>query len=92
MAWASLACYFFMAIASFITGFYHYPVPYAIGKMLFYLVIALAIYGVNETIKTYIDIGTFGRLITSSFLMCLYLVLMYLVDRQKVLQWIGVQK
>jgi O-antigen/teichoic acid export membrane protein len=27
MAWASLACYVFMAIASFITGVYHYPLP-----------------------------------------------------------------
>ena len=92
MAWASLACYVFMAIASFITGIYHYPVPYPVGKMLFYLVVALLIYGVNESIKSYTEIGIIGQLIISTILMCLYLVIMYLTDRQKVLQWIGVQK
>ncbi|MBK8502308.1 MAG: oligosaccharide flippase family protein [Saprospiraceae bacterium] len=92
MAWASLACYVFMAIASFITGVYHYPVPYPIGKMLLYLVVALGIYGVNEAVKSGTDIGFIGELIISTALMCLYLVWMYLLDKQKVLQWIGVQK
>jgi len=38
---ATLACYFSMVVFSYFFGKKHYPVPYKIGKYLFYIILAL---------------------------------------------------
>ena len=43
-AWATLICYFSMALASYILGKKHFPVPYRLGKMFLYISCTLAIY------------------------------------------------
>lgn len=46
-AWATLASYFVMTIISWQWGKKYYPVPYDVKKIVFYLVLALALYGVS---------------------------------------------
>jgi len=43
-ALAALACYTFMALASYWTGRRYYPIPYPIGKMMGYILSAVAVY------------------------------------------------
>jgi O-antigen/teichoic acid export membrane protein len=43
-AWATLACYFSMAAACYFFGQKHYPIPYPVGTLFFYLAAALALY------------------------------------------------
>ena len=40
-AWAALACYFFMAAATYIAGQKHFPIPYSIPYIILYIGIAL---------------------------------------------------
>ncbi len=43
-AWAHLACYGGMAVASWLLGRHYYPVPYPVFRILFYLLFGLALY------------------------------------------------
>ncbi|MEL6865950.1 MAG: polysaccharide biosynthesis C-terminal domain-containing protein, partial [Bacteroidota bacterium] len=52
-AWAALACYAFMAAASYWTGQRYYPIAYPIGRMFLYIGLALAIYGISRWIHWY---------------------------------------
>lgn len=42
-AWASLACYGFMALAAWYTGQKHYPIPYPVARMGLYMGLAVAL-------------------------------------------------
>lgn len=43
-AWATLICYLFMVVASWLLGRRYYPVPYKLGRMITYLSLGLALY------------------------------------------------
>ena len=46
-AWATLACYFSMAAASYMLGQRHFKVPYDLGRLAFYFIAAIALFGLN---------------------------------------------
>jgi len=46
-AWVTLACYAFMSWATWHTGQKHYPVPYDLGRMALYPIVALAMWLVS---------------------------------------------
>ena len=46
-AWVTLACYTFMSWATWFTGRKHYPVPYQLGRMALYPVLALTLWGAH---------------------------------------------
>ncbi len=50
-AWATLACYFTMAVVSFAFSKKYYPIPYHTGRVLAYLGFALGLYGVSEILS-----------------------------------------
>ena len=43
-AWATLACYGFMMCVSWLLGRHYYPIDYPLGKISFYLLLALGLY------------------------------------------------
>ena len=43
-AWATLACYFSMTVASYFIGKKHYNIPYPLKRIFFYLGLALSMY------------------------------------------------
>lgn len=45
---ATFVCYLFMMITSYILGQKYYPVPYAVKKLIAYLVIVVLFYGIHE--------------------------------------------
>jgi len=54
-AWASLACYGFMVIASYLIGRKYYPVPYNIPKIAIYLGVTYVIYFGHTAFLEYIS-------------------------------------
>lgn len=48
---SALACYTFMCLTSYYQGKIHYPIPYAIGRMLIWIVTALLIYAMMEWLR-----------------------------------------
>lgn len=51
-AWVTLVCYAFMSWATWFTGKKHYPVPYPLGRMAVYPLLALAMWGVATGLAT----------------------------------------
>ncbi len=47
-AWATLACYFSMVILSYYIGRKHFPVPYPVKRIGFYLLTSLLLYWISE--------------------------------------------
>ena len=54
-AWATLACYAFMMIASYQLGQKYYPVPYAKKKLIAYMVISIVLYILHRVITGLMD-------------------------------------
>jgi O-antigen/teichoic acid export membrane protein len=52
-AWATLLCYAFMMIASYVLGQKYYPIPYAWKKLLAYIVICLLLFGIDRLIYSF---------------------------------------
>lgn len=92
MAWATLACYAFMSVASFMTGHYFYPVPYPMSKMVGYLLLAFLIYGINEVAKTYLQPTLVIQFFLSTALSIVYLGTIYRLDRHKIQAWVGLNQ
>lgn len=70
-AWASLFCYLFMVVSSYLLGQKYYPVPYDIKRILFYLAIMLAVYGVHVGLGYLIPNVTM-HLLSGLILMAIY--------------------
>lgn len=81
-AWASLACYGFMVIASYLLGQKYYPVPYNVKKILVYLLISFTIYFVHQYFVPAID-SIFLRIISGIAFMIVFIVFALLYDRKE---------
>lgn len=49
-AWAAIACYAVMMVASYLVGRIKYPIGYQVGRLSGYFLFALALYGIAEWI------------------------------------------
>jgi len=47
-AWATVACYAFMSGMTWYIGRRHHPVPYEMGRMGFYVLVALGLFGLSQ--------------------------------------------
>ncbi len=54
-ALATFACYLFMMIASYKLGQKHYPIPYAVKKLISYIVLVVIIYGVHVALVHWVQ-------------------------------------
>lgn len=79
-AWATLACYGSMMVASYFLGQYFYPVPYNLGKIFGYIVIAISLYFISTKVPDY---GELVHYSLNSLLMLLFLAGIYIVERPK---------
>lgn len=78
-AWASLFCYSFMALATFLLGKKYYPIQYPIKKMSFYLLFTILIYAAFQSYKTVI--GTNILWLINGFILVLTTLLFLFVDK-----------
>lgn len=79
-AWATLACYGSMVLISYWLGQKHYPVPYPLGKMAFYLILALGIYFLSNVLNLE---NQWLKYSTHTILMLLFMILVYVLEKPK---------
>jgi len=78
-AWATLSCYFAMALASYLLSKKHFPIPFQTWKISFYILIMLAIYFL--VYNKYFNLG-----INALFLLG-FIIFVYILDKpQKTLK------
>jgi O-antigen/teichoic acid export membrane protein len=82
-AWATLVCYTFMAIASFLLGRKYYPVPYGLMQIGYYLGLCCLVWATTE----YVSFGTAASgLIMKIILLLTSFVLLIWPQRSVLLQ------
>lgn len=81
-AWATLACYGSMMVASYFLGQHFYPVPYNLGKIFGYIIAAVSLYYVSTKIPDY---GELVHYSLNSLLMLLFLAGIYITERPKII-------
>ncbi|MDC0204224.1 oligosaccharide flippase family protein [Flavobacteriales bacterium] len=74
-AWATLACYFSMTIASFYLGEKHFPIPYNLKRIGLYLLVMLSIYLI-------IAITDINMWINSLYLLA-FIILIFILEKPK---------
>lgn len=79
-AWAALACYTAMMVASYIIGQRTFPVPYRLGRLATYAVASIALWQLGEIVKP-------GSLVPDlaigAILTILYICLIYMLEIRK---------
>ena len=55
-AWVTLLCYAFMSWATWQTGRKYYPVPYQLGWMGLYVVVALGLFGLSSWLEPFLTV------------------------------------
>jgi len=81
-AWTSLACYSFMALASYVVGRAYYPIPYPIGKMFLYIGLAVGVYFTSTLLTDYLADQFWLMVFVHTMLLGLYLLVVYGLERK----------
>jgi O-antigen/teichoic acid export membrane protein len=82
-AWATLACYGGMAIASYILGQKYFPVQYYLKKDLGYILLGMGLWVLFEWLQAHVWVGHVW--ILSSLLMLVFLGVVWVLDGRKLL-------
>lgn len=90
--WAALACYAFMAVASYLTGQRWYPIHYPIGRMASYLLGALAAYGLSLAAAQVFSPGFAAGLALNTVLLLFYSALVVALERERLRRWLSQRK
>lgn len=90
-AWAALACYLFMCVASYFQGQKYFPIPYRIMRMLGWIVGAIVVYLVMEWLRRFYDGRLVIILLVNTLMVCSYLLLIYRLERPLLRQLAGRQ-
>ncbi len=53
-AWAALACYAYMAVASYLSGQKHYPIAYPIKRMAWYMGLTAIAYTLSQVVRNFL--------------------------------------
>lgn len=72
-AWAAFSCFLFMAIVSYSIGRKHYPIPYPIVKIIFYIAFAVLIWWISELIRPWLSPNVWAILGVNTLLLFVYL-------------------
>lgn len=68
-ALGTFCCYLFMMVCSYILGQKHYPVPYAVKKLVAYLVLAVLVYLLHWIITSLVTPGLWFSILTGLILL-----------------------
>ena len=91
-AWAALACYAFMCVASYLLGQKYFPIPYKIGRMFGWIIGAIFLYLIMEGMRGWIGSSLPIILLANSALLIIFLYLVYRFERPLIKQISGSQK
>lgn len=78
-AWATLVCYVSMTILSFIVGQKYFPIPYQVGKILFYLLLSVALFISAKFLITNSDTHS---LIANNLILLFFVAFIYFNERK----------
>ncbi len=78
-AWAALACFGFMMAAGYLLGQRYYPVPYPIGRMAAYILLALGFYWGSERLS---PDGMLLRTVANTAWLLGYVIIIYVIERR----------
>jgi O-antigen/teichoic acid export membrane protein len=82
-AWATLACYGSMMVISYVWGQKVYPVPYAVSRLLLYLLIAVLLGKANEWLSLPNSLPTMVHLFKSTVFLLIFVSLLYTLEREE---------
>lgn len=82
-AWAALACFGSMMAAGYLIGQRYYPIPYPIGRMAFYIALAVGIYFMSEWLS---PSGLALRTTANTAWLGLYVMVVYAIERNNLLK------
>jgi O-antigen/teichoic acid export membrane protein len=85
--WAALACYGFMALASYWTGQRHYPIHYPVGRMAAYILVAVLLFGLSLYLERRLQPGFWAGLAWNTLLFMAYLLYIAMLERSTLRQW-----
>jgi O-antigen/teichoic acid export membrane protein len=74
-AWATLCCYFLMALCSYFLGQKYYPIPYPLGRIAMYFGLVLGFY----FLSAYLSLG----MAINTFFLIFYIVVVYVLEKPK---------
>jgi O-antigen/teichoic acid export membrane protein len=80
-AWTTLICYAFMMVASWITGQKHYKVPYETGRILAWVVSAVALWIATEFMLKAADFSLPVSLVIRTLILILYVVSIIRIEK-----------
>ncbi|MGR8929141.1 MAG: polysaccharide biosynthesis protein [Gammaproteobacteria bacterium] len=76
-AWATLACYGFMVVTSWLLGKHYYPVPYPLAKIFGYFSIGLGLFLDQRYLVVHLKLNTW---FCASLALLAYLVIVFMFD------------
>ncbi|MBX2890871.1 MAG: polysaccharide biosynthesis protein [Saprospiraceae bacterium] len=82
-AWVTLTCYTFMCWATWFTGKKHYPVPYPLGRMLFYVAVALGLFALGKLLEATLPAQPILLWAGRAVLFGSYLALIYHLEKKQ---------
>ena len=80
---AHLACYLVMMLISYFWGQKNFPIPYQIGRISIYLIIAFALFVVSNLIK---DFNIVLKLTINTLMLISYLAMIFVLERKNPLK------
>ena len=89
-AWATLFCYATMVILAYSLGQKHYPIPYSIGKILFYIIVVVIIYLLYANlVKPQLVVNSLISYSISVGVILFYIFIIYFIDGNKIMKIIN---
>ena len=82
-AWTHLACYGSMVVMSYLLGRKYYPVPYDLKRVLGYIVLGLALYGLDRWLTEGLGMHD---LIAGTLCLGIFLALVFILDGRALLR------
>lgn len=83
-AWSALFCFLSMCIACYWIGRQYYPIPYPIGRMLVYLILAILLYGISEWLRPVLTEFPV-RMLVNTGILGVYVIFIFLIERNGLL-------
>jgi O-antigen/teichoic acid export membrane protein len=83
-AWATLACYGSMMVISYLWGQKVYPVPYAVSRLLLYLLIAVLLGKANEWLSLPNSLPTMVHLLKSTGFLIIFITVLYTLEKEEI--------
>ncbi len=82
-AWATLVCYFLMMVLSYLTGQKHYPIPYDLRRIGFYIGFALLLYFASVLVRYWYPMGKLPGLCFNTALLIVFITGSFILERPK---------